>query len=157
MPICCSIIKKVVWWKDRKDMGAVINHKTEETLKPPITSVGVIGWLKVNLFNGWFNSLLTIVAIYALWKIIPPFLQWAVFDSVWGTSGAVCRETDGACWSIVKSNLRFIIFGFYPYDLQWRPLAAMMILAVLLAISQNRRFWKKWPPPCRAWSTHESF
>ena len=26
---------------------------------PPLTSIGVIGWTRENLFNGWFNSILT--------------------------------------------------------------------------------------------------
>ena len=25
---------------------------------PPLTSIGVIGWARENLFNGWFNSIL---------------------------------------------------------------------------------------------------
>jgi general L-amino acid transport system permease protein len=28
--------------------------------------VGTIGWVKANLFNGWFNSLLTLVTLYLL-------------------------------------------------------------------------------------------
>jgi general L-amino acid transport system permease protein len=61
----------------------------------------------------------------------------------------VCRDASGACWSIITSNFRFILFGFYPYDLQWRPLLAMMILFVLLFFSQNRKHWKK--PLAYAW------
>ena len=33
-------------------------------LRPPVTSVGVIGWIKSNLFNGIFNSILTIATLY---------------------------------------------------------------------------------------------
>jgi general L-amino acid transport system permease protein len=45
---------------------------------------------------------------------------------------------------VVTKNLRFIIFGFFPYDWQWRPLLAMIILFTLLFVSRNRRYWKKW-------------
>ena len=36
-----------------------------------------------------------------------------------------------------------MLFGFYPYDQQWRPLAAMLILFGLLIYSRNRDHWKK--------------
>ena len=28
---------------------------TREYLKPPVTEVGVLGWLHGNLFNTWYN------------------------------------------------------------------------------------------------------
>ena len=57
--------------------------------------------------------------------------------------GAECQQSDGACWSIIPANLRFIIFGFFPYDQQWRPLVAMILLVGLLFYSRNRNHWKK--------------
>ena len=115
-----------------------------EQLKPPITRIGVIGWLRANLFSSVFNSVLTIVTLYFLWKIVPAFVRWAFIDSSWNTTGAACREAGGACWSIVAKNFRFIIFGFFPYESQWRPLVAMILLFILLLLSSNRRFWRKW-------------
>ncbi|MDH4010185.1 MAG: amino acid ABC transporter permease [Desulfobacterales bacterium] len=112
-----------------------------ETLKPPVTSVGVIGWARANLFNGWLNSLLTIVTLYFLWIVVPPLIRWVFIDSVWNTTGAVCRDADGACWSIIATNFRFILFGFFPYDQQWRPLIAMLLLFGLLFYSRNRNHW----------------
>jgi len=87
---------------------------------------------------------LTIATIYFLWKIVPGLIRWAFIDSSWTTTGAECRAAGGACWSIVTKNLRFIIFGFFPYEWQWRPLLAMIILITLLVVSRNRRYWKKW-------------
>ena len=125
------------------------NHTDAETLKPPLASVGVIGWIRTNLFNGIFNSLLTLGALYLLWKTVPPFLRWAFIDSLWFADSAACKGGDGACWSIITANIRFIIFGFFPYDMQWRPLIAMVILVGLLFYSQNRNHWKK--PLAYAW------
>jgi general L-amino acid transport system permease protein len=124
-------------------MEAYVQQKTGEVLKPPITSVGVIGWVTSNLFNGWFNSLLTIVMLYFFWKLIPPLVRWAFIDSVWNTTGAVCRGADGACWSIIATNFRFILFGFFPYDQQWRPLIAILILCGLLFYSRDRNHWTR--------------
>ncbi|MBU2497358.1 MAG: amino acid ABC transporter permease [Proteobacteria bacterium] len=114
-----------------------------EVLKPPVASVGVIGWVRNNLFNGWFNSLLTLVTFFFLLKIVPPLFRWALIDSAWQTTGRACREASGACWSIIYANFRFIVFGFYPYEAQWRPFLAMMILFALLFYSRDREHWKK--------------
>jgi general L-amino acid transport system permease protein len=100
--------------------------------------------VRANLFNSVFSSFLTIVTIYFLWKIVPGLIRWALIDSSWTTTGAECQAAGGACWSIVTKNIRFIIFGFFPYEWQWRPLLAMIILFSLLIVSRNRRYWKKW-------------
>jgi len=114
-----------------------------DDIKPPRTSVGVIGWLKANLFNSWFNSLLTLLILFIFYKTIPPFVRWAFIDSLWMSTGKECLAADGACWSIIPANLRFILFGFYPYEEQWRPAIAIAMLVSLLIYSQYRRNWKK--------------
>lgn len=124
-------------------MTVYSNDSSVDEIRPPATSVGVLGWVKRNLFNGWFNSILTIIILALLINIIPPFFKWALVDSHWLPSGSGCQDGQGACWSIVSANLRFIIFGFYPHDLQWRPLLAMGILVVLLFYSRDRNHWRK--------------
>jgi general L-amino acid transport system permease protein len=125
-----------------------ISTQTEENaaaavVKPPAIEVGVIGWMRSNLFNGWFNSLLTLAMLFLLGKILPPFIRWAFIDSRWFSTSQQCREAAGACWSIIPNNIRFIIFGFFPHDQQWRPLVAMILLVVLLFYSQDRARWKR--------------
>jgi len=121
----------------------------EKIIKPPVTQVGVLGWIRTNLFKGWLNSFLTIITVYLLWKIIPPLFRWAFIDSFWYSTGAECQQGSGACWSVVTANIRFITFGFYPYEQQWRPFVAMILLVALLFYSQNRNHWKK--PLAYAW------
>ena len=112
-------------------------------IKPPVVEVGIIGWVKTNLFSGWLNSLLTLFMLFILWKIIPPFIKWAFIDSNWISTSKQCRDAAGACWSIIPANIRFITFGFFPHDQQWRPLIAMIMLVGLLFFSQDRKRWKK--------------
>ena len=116
---------------------------SREYLKPPITEVGVIGWLRGNLFNSWYNSLLTVVVLMLLWQLVPPFFSWAFIDSVWNTPAEACRDIDGACWSIIPRNISFILFGFFPDGEQWRPGLAMALMLGLVIFSRNRKHWKK--------------
>jgi general L-amino acid transport system permease protein len=112
-------------------------------IKPPATGIGVVGWIKANLFSTWYNSLLTLLVLFILWQVIPPLVRWAFIDSLWMSSSEACKAADGACWSLIPANFRFIFFGFYPYDQQWRPAIAMGLLVGLLIFSQYRRNWKK--------------
>jgi general L-amino acid transport system permease protein len=113
-------------------------------MKPPASRVGVVGWMRANLFNGLFNSILTLLILLLLWQTLLPFLKWAFIDAHWFGEGAACRGNGGACWSIITSNLRFIIFGFYPHPEQWRPLLAMLLLVGLLFYSRDRERWSRY-------------
>ncbi len=130
-------------------MESASQTEDAKTIKPPVTQVGVLGWIRTNLFKGWLNSCLTIITVYFLWLIIPPFIRWAFVDSLWFSTGAECQQSTGACWSVVTANIRFITFGFFPYEQQWRPFVAMVLLVCLLFYSQNRNHWKK--PLAYAW------
>jgi len=112
-------------------------------MKPPVTHIGVMGWMRANLFNGVFNTLLTILVVYVLVKILPPLFKWAIINSLWNSSGADCKGIGGACWSVVVKNLRYIMFGFFPYEEHWRPFLSVIILIGLLFVSRNRRFWNR--------------
>ncbi len=120
-------------------------HPISETdeIKPPKTQTGVLGWIRQNLFNGVFNSILTVVTLLFLWKTVPPLIRWFFIDSVWTTGSKGCYAADGACWSVIYNNIRFILFGLYPHDLQWRPLVAMVLLVALLIYSRDRRRWRR--------------
>ncbi|MBC6438854.1 MAG: amino acid ABC transporter permease [Rhodospirillales bacterium] len=110
---------------------------------PPKSEVGVIGWMRKNLFSNWFNSFLTILAIYLLVTTIPGIIQWAFIDSIWGdNSPDICREAQGACWSFIYEKHRFILFGVYTFDEHWRPLVAMIIFLFLIFASCLKPVWR---------------
>ncbi len=112
-------------------------------VRPPVASGGVWNWMKANLFSSPFNTLLTLVVLAGAAQVLPPFFRWAFLDSLWFSDGAACKEAAGACWSVVSRNVRFILFGFYPYDQQWRPAVAVTVLAGLVVLSRDRRRWKR--------------
>ena len=37
---------------------------------PPASSVGVLGWMRANLFAGWANSILTLIALYVVFSVL---------------------------------------------------------------------------------------
>jgi general L-amino acid transport system permease protein len=49
----------------------------------------------------------------------------------------------GACWAVVTEKHRFILFGTYPFDQQWRPALAIVIFVALYVVSAMRRFWRR--------------
>ena len=138
----CSM-RKVHGKKEDVEMKTLSKTIDADHIRPPVTSVGLIGWIRANLFNSVFNSILSLVTLFLLGKVVPPLIRWAFLDSVWMTDSQACKKAAGACWSIVSSNFRFILFGFYPQELQWRPLVAMLILFGLFFYSRDRTHWKK--------------
>src|SRR5919201_715008 len=95
--------------------------------RPPVVTSGVIGWLRANLFNSWFNTFLTLLAVYFLVSTLPPLIRWMFIDAIWSApSGQACHgaqgQEGGACWAFIGEKWRYIFFGRFPYQEQWRPL-----------------------------------
>ncbi len=105
-------------------------HSFRPDMPPPVLSVGVIGWLRANLFSNWFNTLLTLFAAYLVWLIVPPIIQWAFIDANWvGTTRADCTK-DGACWVFVQQRFGQFMYGFYPTELRWRVDLALWMAVI---------------------------
>ncbi|MGL4317169.1 MAG: amino acid ABC transporter permease [Pseudomonas sp.] len=95
-------------------------HTFKPDLPPPPMSVGALAWMRANLFSNWFNALLTLLAIYLVWLIVPPILQWAFIGADWsGTTRADCTG-EGACWVFINQRFSQFMYGFYPEALRWR-------------------------------------
>jgi len=106
--------------------------------------------LRTGLFGTWLNSAITVVLGLLLLWFLPPLLRWLVFDATWHGTLLDCQAHDGACWASVAAKLRFIIFAFYPIELQWRPLLVCLLLGGVLAITAVPQFWRRelvisWP------------
>jgi general L-amino acid transport system permease protein len=89
-------------------------------MRPPRSEIGVIGWLRHNLFSSWGNALLTAVALYVMWWLIDGVVNWAIVDAVWtGDDGTACKGS-GACWVFIKAKIGQFIYGRYPEEERWR-------------------------------------
>lgn len=91
-----------------------------ETLAPPRTSVGVLGWLRKNLFSTWYNTLLTIVTLWVIWVAGSGLVSWALTS---------------ARWDVITANARLFLIGPYPPDQVWRVWLIVVIVSVLFGLS----------------------
>lgn len=108
----------------------------------PRTAVGPIGWVRANLFSGWFNSILTLVCIAAVYFVVTHLYPWFA-HGVWNAESLKeCRTiiaerwgegADGACFAVIHQRWKQFLFGFYPAELYWRPTLAFFLMLVALA------------------------
>ncbi len=111
------------------------------TAVPPNRLQLAFAWAHRNLFSSWANSLLTLFCLWLMWVLIPPLLNWTIFDANWlGSSRTDCTR-DGACWVFVHARFGQFMYGLYPTDERWRINLALLI--GLLSIAPM--FWKALP------------
>ena len=107
-------------------------------LPPPRSEVGVLGWLKHNLFSSPFNVVLTLLVVWFLWSVIPPLFEWLVLNSVWTADtrkecwDRMAVPEDGACWAFIKGRIQLFIYGFYPHPLRWRVNLSFVLLVLAI-------------------------
>ena len=104
---------------------------------PPATQSGAVKWMRENLFSSWFNSVLTLLALYFVVKIVTGAFPWFA-NGVWvANSLAECREIlqgeTGGCFAVLTERWHQLLFGFkYPSDQYWRPALALCCCSWLL-------------------------
>lgn len=72
---------------------------------PSAARISPVEWFRKNLFNSWFNSILTIVVTAILLFAVVNLVSWA---------------TTVAQWSVIPNNLGLYMTGLYPAELYWR-------------------------------------
>src|SRR5471032_1817308 len=95
------------------------SHTFKPDMPPPNKVFGPMAWMRANLFSSWLNTLLTLLAFYLIYLIVPPILHWAILDANWvGTTRADCTK-EGACWVFIQQR-----FGQFVRLLPRRPALA---------------------------------
>ena len=112
-------------------------------LPPPFKTKGLMLWLRENLFSSPTNIVLSLLAIYFLYKVLPGVLDWTLFDAAFtGNDRNECRaKAGGACWAFIGERLRLFTYGFYPQPERWR----VDITFVLLVVFTIALLWEKCP------------
>jgi general L-amino acid transport system permease protein len=109
---------------------------------PPASSIGIIGWLRENLFSSWLNGILTVLSLAFIYSVLSAILPWILHSSWTANSLDECRkqidaafgpDADGACWAVIRERWTQLLFGFYPSELYWRPILAFAGTMVALA------------------------
>lgn len=83
---------------------------------PPSPVTDVVAWVKKNLFDGWFSSLLTLGIGFGLIKFLLGFWEWV---------------TTKARWDVIPANLPLFMVGRFPASQYWR---AWLIAALLVSV-----------------------
>jgi len=104
-----------------------------EVLKPPRTEVGLLGWLKKNLFSTWYNILLTFLSIAFIYVVLRAILTWVLRD---------------ARWEVVTTNFQVFMIGRYPIKELWRVLVSLGIVVLLAVLTW---IFRKAEGPVRRW------
>ncbi len=94
----------------------------EDTMRPPATETGIIGWARQNLFSTPTNTILTLIGIWIAYKAISGVLSWAIFNATWeGLDGSACTwDGAGACWPFITAKFSQFMYGRYPLPDRWR-------------------------------------
>ena len=122
--------------------GGHVNSGDLPDKPAPIKTDGLVAWLRDNLFNGVWNSILTLSALALLLVAIPPVLDWLVFSANWVGGSEACRANpDGACWPFVSNRWEQFLYGFYTRSERWR----IDILLAMLAVGIFWMVWEKAP------------
>lgn len=101
-------------------------YQKQEAKAAPLGSKGIIAWAKDNLFPSVLSSILTLLSFYLLYTILPPLLDWMIFDATWsGTKEEITNS--GARWIFIIEKFDQFIYGFYPEELYWRPNLVLFI------------------------------
>ncbi len=112
----------------------------------PVNTEGALPWIKRNLFGNVPSSIATVFLLaLALWWV-PQLINWGLVKAVFVPSYPECQAERGigACWGVITEKYRLILFGRYPFEDQWRPLIATLLMVGTLVASCVRYFWKPW-------------
>ena len=104
------------------DSGSGVHDEVSETSDlPPSHRLSPGDWIKQNLFNNWYNSLITAVFIFAIAFAVVRALGW-LFTSD---------------FLIIRRNLALFMVGQFPRDELWRPWASGYLLMGSLGIGSG--------------------
>ena len=96
-------------------------------LPPPRFEVGVLGWVRENLFGSWFNSVLTVVSAAVIVLALVYGLRWVITGADWTVIGVLGGQlvigqynTEGACTG---------------QNCFWRPQVALLMVSAMFGMA----------------------
>jgi general L-amino acid transport system permease protein len=89
----------------------------------PITSLGPVKWVRKNLFNNWYNSLLTIISVLLIGRVVFGLVGWLAT----------------ANWDPITTRPILYAIGQYPLSEVWRVGLSIMVVSFMIGLS-----WATW-------------
>lgn len=100
------------------------NAPRTNELAPPTERIPMIRWLHQNLFNSWFNAILTVVATIVIAAIVFGLGHWAL---------------TAARWEVIPANLKVLFVGTYPAEQLWRVWMTVILIGLITGFSGGLR------------------
>lgn len=91
-----------------------------------------LAWVRENLFNNWYNGILTIICLVVIFQILLSVISW-IFGA--------------AQWEVIQVNLRLFFVGQFPQELYWRLWTSLAIIVGVAGLSwgnANKRNVRPW-------------
>lgn len=108
-------------------------YQEKPALAPPVSTSGPIAWVRINLMSTPLNTVMTLIAAYVLYQLLPPILNWVIFDASFaGDDASSCQASSGACWVFIKTRLGFFTYGFYDQAERWRVDLSFFLLGLVI-------------------------
>ncbi len=107
----------------------IINRHDEGTLPPPKLEVGLVGWLRQNLFGSPADAVVTILSSLLILVLVYGFFDWSVRTANWFT--------------VINNQRLFMMESFEP-EFEWRLALTVLLSALLTGVSLAawaRRSW----------------
>ncbi len=111
--------------------------RPKPSLPPPPNTVGVIGWMRKNLFGGPIDTVLTVAGAVLIYYILAFFIDYGLIKAVWSVETyRECLDItkgEGACWAGISVWFNSLMYGRYPDPEQWRVNLGGLILVAWIA------------------------
>ena len=120
-------------------------------LPPPVNTTGPMAWMRINLFSSPLNTALTFLSLWILWTVFPPFLDWAILESIWSATdrkdcwAKMPNPREGACWAFIRGSFEFFVYGWFPDTEKWRVnLSFILLILAIVGVLKERIPGKKY-------------
>lgn len=89
------------------------------------------------------NTIVSLVVLALMVRIAWILVSWGVINAAWSEDASSCAGLAGrgACWAVVANMFRYILFGSYPYEEQWRPAIGVAGVVMAMLISAWPTLW----------------
>jgi len=101
------------------DLMYVAPEEAHDPRRPPVSELGIIHWMRENLFRNTFDSVVTVVTSIVIVLLLYNLITWAFLE---------------AQWEVVFANMRALGVGLsFPPSEVWRAeLAAIIVMALVM-------------------------